>query len=396
MNILFINKNETWGGSAQVCQELINGLEAKGISVSFFVDKKESAKKNVFMIKNHKIKKFLSYLTSNDLDYYSGNDITKTDEFKKADIVHLHNISGHFFKLATIKKIAETKPIVWTFHDMQPINHYFAHSFHENPTLGLFTGESPKIISNIIWWNHIYLKLRKISIYRATNFNVISPSIWLQKKIQKTYLKDKNIEVINNGINEKIFQPGDKIAARKKLYLPIDKKIILTISDSGKNNALKGWNFTKEVIAKLNLDDYIIINIGNTQSWIEKNVIFIKKIQEKNLLKLYYQAADLLLFPSLAENFPLTILESMASGTPVVAFDVGGINEQIDHKINGYLAKYKDSDDLINGINFIYKCGQKNLSLKCREKIINHFTSELMTQKYIELYKKIKIHENSN
>jgi glycosyltransferase involved in cell wall biosynthesis len=396
MHILLINKNESSGGSAQVCQELINGLEAKGISVSFFVDRKESNKKNVFQIKNHKIKKFLSYLTSNDLDYYYGEDILKTDEFKKADIIHLHNISGHFFKLSAIKKMSQIKPIIWTFHDMHPINHYFAYSFKANPSFGLFTGASPKSGSNIIWWNRIYLKLRKLSIYRNTNFNIVSPSIWLQKKIEMTYLKNKNITVINNGINEKNFQPGDKVIARNQLHLPLDKKIILTISDGGKNNVVKGWSFVKEVVNKLDSDDYIILNIGNGKSWTEKNIMFIEKIEERKIVNLYYQAADLLLFPSIADNFPLIVLESMASGTPVVAFNVGGIKEEIDHKINGYLAEYKNSDDLINGINFVYNCEQKELSRKCREKIINQFTSEQMTQKYIELYKKIKTDENSN
>ncbi len=67
---------------------------------------------------------------------------------------------------------------------------------------------------------------------------------------------------------------------------------------------------------------------------------------------LVYNAIDVFVTPSLADNFPTTVLECQACGTPVVGFEVGGIPEIIKHKENGYLAKYKDADDLANGIRF--------------------------------------------
>jgi len=387
MKILIINKNEYSGGSAQVCQELINGLEKRGHTVNFFVAKKESTKKNVIPIYNHPFKKLAAYLTSNDLDYYYGEEITKTEEFKQADLIHFHNISGHFFKLAAIKKISQLKPIIWTFHDMNPISHYFAYSFKRKPSLGLFTGFSPRRLSNLIWWNRPYLKLKKAAIYKNSEFRIVSPSRWLAGKISLSVLKNKKIRVINNGIDTKIFRPGDRKEARKKLGLPENKKIILTVADGGKNNVSKGWPFT-EKLAK-HFKEFFFINIGNKKERTKKNIKLIGKINNKTDLSQYYQAADLLLLPSLIDNFPLVSLEALACGRPVVTFRIGGIEEQIIHKITGYLAKYKNTEDLIAGVNFIMNSNPKELSTRCRQEAENNFSSDLMTEKYLDIYKEL-------
>ncbi|MFA5184279.1 MAG: glycosyltransferase [Patescibacteria group bacterium] len=393
MKIVLINNKEISGGSAQVCQELIHRLEKDGLTTTFFCAHKKSAKNNVIPLKNQPWKKLLSYLTSNDLDHYDGRELIETAEFRKADIIHLHNISGHFFPLPALTEISRLKPVIWTFHDMQPINHYFAHSFEETPKDGLFTGASPKKISNLIWWNRQYLKKRKISVYQKSNFQIVSPSSWLAAKVKMTALTNKPIEIINNGIDADIFSPGDKTQAKLKVRLPTDKKIILTISDRGRNNILKGWDFIRQLAD--HWPEILFISIGNDIRGKEKNIYFEKEIYDKNILKSYYQAADLLLLPSLAENFPLTSLEAMACGTPVVAFAVGGLNEQISHQLDGYLAKTLDIDDLINGINFIYAENSEKISKRCRYKVEKKFSAADMFKKYLDLYKRtIKEHEN--
>ena len=387
MKILFINKNEVSGGSAQVCQELISGLEKEGLATSFFCAQKESAKDNVTLIKNPSWKKILSYLTSNDLDYYYGKELMETAEFKNADIIHLHNISGHFFSLSALKEISRLKPVIWTFHDMQPINHYFAHSFEAQPQDGLFTGASPRKISNLIWWNRLYLKRRKLSIYRHSVFQIVSPSSWLADKVSLTALADKPLEIINNGIDTAKFYPTSKAQAKREIGVPADKRLILALSDRGRSNVLKGGNFVKKLAD--HFPETQFISIGNDEEGAEKNIRFVKKIYDHDILRSYYQAADLFLLPSLAENFPLASLEAMACGTPVVAFAVGGVSEQISHQIDGYLAKGQDIDDLIRGVNFIYAAHAPELAQRCRRKIEERFSAAAMVKKYFNLYPRV-------
>jgi glycosyltransferase involved in cell wall biosynthesis len=98
-----------------------------------------------------------------------------------------------------------------------------------------------------------------------------------------------------------------------------------------------------------------VIAIGNEASSLEhQNIIsrYTGFINDKSDLALYYSAADIFLFPTLADNFPLTVIESMACGTPVIGFAVGGLPEIVDHDCNGWLVPLMDIEGLVVGLTF--------------------------------------------
>ena len=104
-----------------------------------------------------------------------------------------------------------------------------------------------------------------------------------------------------------------------------------------------------------------------------------------------YSAASVFVIPSLAENLPNTIMESMACGTPVVGFEVGGIPEMIDHKSNGYLAKYKSAEDLAKGIQYILQeADYQQLCDNSRQKVLDNYSEEVVAKRYQEVYKTIR------
>jgi glycosyltransferase involved in cell wall biosynthesis len=83
-------------------------------------------------------------------------------------------------------------------------------------------------------------------------------------------------------------------------------------------------------------------------------------------------------------------MESLACGTPVVAFDVGGNSDMIEHLINGYLAKPFESQDLANGIEWVLNAlNYDELCQSARKKVVREFDSIVVAKKYIELYKDI-------
>lgn len=77
------------------------------------------------------------------------------------------------------------------------------------------------------------------------------------------------------------------------------------------------------------------------------------RLNDEYSLSLLYNAVDIFITPSLADNFPNTILEALACATPVVAFNTGGIPDLVKHKLTGYLAEYKSSKSLAQGIEWI-------------------------------------------
>jgi len=395
MKILQIGTFDTRGGAARVSYALKKNIEKRGGESPMFVHKKYSSDDNIFEIPQTALEQKLSYFFATDIDFYNSDWILNKKEFLEADIVQLHNLHGNFFNLRTLKRIAEKKSVVWTLHDMwaitghniwgydkitQQINSSI-HQIEETPTLK--------------WNNTKHLFNLKSKLYQDINIVINPVSFWLKKELEKSILGNQRIEVIYNGINNKVFRQYNKINSRKELGLPINKKIITFLSNGGKNNPQKGWAYTDEIITKMTRrEEVVFLCIGGNNYDKDKrnNIIYIPYINETKKIAKYYSASDMFLFTSLAENFPLVTLEAMACGTPVVSFDVAGVKEALDHKKNGYLAKYKDIDDVLRGIEFILNLTRENINKISNfsiKKINDHFTEEIMTDNYEKLYQSI-------
>lgn len=415
INILQINTNDFHGGAAQVTHLLKNGLNLSGNRSTMLVANKSLADDQSFLINydqtirywsklskkiigkdlpsfiKFKIRDFFRAGIANDIEFFS-NDLENFEEYKKADIIHLHNLHGNYFNLKSLRTIAKEKPIVWTLHDMWAFTGHCSYSYacdkwqsecKECPDLSIYPA--------LYWDNTRYLFRKRKKIYDNLRLNIIVPSLWLKQKVEKSILKDQNINLIYNGINIDELKPYNKILARNELKLPVDKKIILFLAAGGKNDDRKGWNYTEEIIKFCG--DYLFLCIGGkSQEKQVKNLININYIESKEILAKYLSAADIFLFPSLAENFPLVILEAMACGTPIVSFDVGGVKEAMVHSQNGYIAKYKDIKDLLSGIKYLSELDNnetRRMAENSIERVKNNFSLEIMTEKYSKLYQKI-------
>ena len=117
---------------------------------------------------------------------------------------------------------------------------------------------------------------------------------------------------------------------------------------------------------------------------------FMGHLNDDITLRLLYSAVDLLVVPSRKEAFGQTASESMACSTPVVAFGATGLLDIVDHKVNGYLAKPFDSEDLANGIKYIFdNPNYDDLCRNARKKVVNEFDSKIVSNQYEKLYRKI-------
>src|SRR3989338_427987 len=257
MNILQVNTTDTLGGAGKVAYSIKNELEKMGHSSTFLVSRKYSQDNDVKLIRPYsnfkrRLLKKVTYYLANDLDFFPANQILKMPEFQNADIVHCHNLHTNYFNLRTLEKISKLKPVVWTFHDMWPITAHCAHSFDgalkQN---GFFTCPSLDIYPPIAWHNEKYLENKKAKIYANSKFHIVTPSKWLAEKVSRSILKDKDLSVIYNGIDNSVFRPHDKQKCRQELNLPADKKIILIVAKRGQSNPWKGGNYAREAIKTL-------------------------------------------------------------------------------------------------------------------------------------------------
>ncbi|MEW6610798.1 MAG: glycosyltransferase [Patescibacteria group bacterium] len=414
-HILEIGTTDTKGGAAAVSWALKQELSAQGHTVNMIVGYKRSSDSHVREIWDAPINNFISklikrnlrarlqhhlaYWLSNDIALLPGRRILASHEFQNADIVHAHNLHSLFFNLKALPHLSNRKPFIWTLHDMWPLLGQGAHAFECNHWMtGGCDCNLPSSLPPFRRNNSRHLWKLKKHIYEQMRLNLVVPSLWLKSKVEKSILKDKPLHLIYNGVNTDIFKPGNKQLLRAKLNLPKDKEIVLFSAKGGKDNIWKGGNYIDALLEKYRNDNSILfLNIGTytprhselASESRNKNIKSIPYIADQKLLAEYYAASGLLLYPSLADNCPLVILEALSSGLPVLAFSTGGIPELIEHKQQGYIAMYNDLPDLLYGFQWLMNLPHDQaqaMSRSCRNRALEKFTLEKMVNEYLKLY----------
>ena len=390
MNILHINTIDNRGGAGRVHWRLSNEQKRRGHHVFSFVGFKYSDDPTVCEVPKNPLYYRMSKFFANDLRFSRSNWILKTEEYKKADIIHCHNIHSGFFNLKTLEIMSKEKPVVWTLQDLWPITSGCTDSYRCKI-------EKPRKFCGVLWDNRKHLLEQKKKIYRNSNFTTVTSSQWMTEKIKGSVLGHLDNRLIFNGIDTSIFKPRNKLESRNELSLPLDKKIILFIAVGGIGDRLKGANYVEE-IAKHYLEDtsklFVAIG-GNKKTYSDQaesgqNIIKTGYIGDEKMLAKYYSAADMFLYPSRADNSPLVVTEAMACGTPVVSFETDGIPEMISDC--GLLAKKEDLDDLLRKTEDMLSIPQDRY-LKMRslgiEKVKRDYSLEKMATKYLSLYSEL-------
>ena len=414
MKVAILNTNELSGGAAIAANRLMkvlihNGIEAKelvlnkqtndenvvSVQSSFF--KRQLALLNflwerwIIFVNNHFSRKNLFQVSIANM----GFDVSEHSLVKDADIIHIHWINQGYLSLSSIRKIIKSgKPIVWTMHDLWAASG-ICHYPGKCEKYKVWCFNCPMLIrkkNNDLAYK-IFSKKKTLNLDKI---NYVGCSRWISEQAKNSdLLKNANIVSIPNPIDTEIFYPKDKSAARKKLQLPVDKSLLL-FSAAKISDTRKGGVFFIEACKLINerhpeisqAIEIVLLGKGDESSFSEiKTVIHtLHYITDDSELADAYSAVDVFVIPSLEDNLPNTIMESMACGTPCVGFDVGGIPEMIDHKQNGYVADYKNSEDLAKGILWCLE-NHGMLTKEARKKAEDCYSEKVVVEQYINLYK---------
>lgn len=309
------------------------------------------------------VKRQLKYKKSGTYFYSPFPMITSNGELKKyvadADVIYLHWIAGGFLSCSDIENMAKTgKLIVFFMHDMWTMTGGCHHAFE--------CSEYHSGCNNCHMFSskcHLAKKQSEAKwnlFHKYNNLVFVSPSKWMAECARNSFiLKDKPIWVIPNVVDEQIFKPLDKNIAKGILNLPQDKFIVTFGCQAGAGNKFKGFDYLRDAINKTDLCNVQLVVYGSdydqkTVDELKYPVKFLGPINDEYALSLICNATDLFVSPSLAESFGLTFLENILCDTPVIGFDCTAIPEIVQTGKTGYLAKYKDSDNLAEGISLLY------------------------------------------
>ncbi len=272
---------------------------------------------------------------------YSFFPIWKHPLVKAADVVHLHWVSYGMIDHREFFRNCD-KPIIWTMHDMNP---FTGGCHHSDECFGYQSDcpVCPQLKDHALAQHYWTYKKRGMYQVEKQNMRLVAPSKWLADKAKlSVMLGSRQIEVIPNGFDTTVFRVQDKLEARKALDLHADKKIIL-FNSLDVDNERKGAGLLNAALDQLGHNDAVLVRIGgkNGGSTRSNHTIDTGYIEDPMVLAQYYAATDVFVLPSSAENLPNTISEALLCGCPVVAFNVGGIPEQINPE-NGMLVTERE------------------------------------------------------
>jgi len=321
----------------------------------------------------------------------SGIDITREKCVQEADIIHFHWVCGQFIGYKSVEKLLKLgKPIVWTFHDSWPMTGG-CHLRYDCEGFVTGCGCCPNLHSDDENDISKYVMKKKINAYKYDKFFTVSPSNWMYENVQKSLIfkNSKNYQ-IGNPLDFEVYKPVD---VQKK-----DDRIVILFGAYSTLEEAKGYIHFKEALSilKNKFDkDKIVIKVFGTEEY-DIHELEGFEVQVQGYIRSFekmtelYSEADVYVFPSLIDNLPGTVMESLACETPVVCFDKNGTPELVLHKEDGYIAKAEDSGDLADGIEWILNNNESNqLGKKGREDMYSRYNEEVIAREYINLYSNI-------
>ena len=416
IRVLSVCTNDVSGGAARAAYRIHQGVRESGIDSSMFVKNKGT--------KDEYVHALLEYVPNNL--FYSAYDWCRTKIQNKIqhaqwrpyqetkqnyflsdlrgvelhgalqkidyDVLHLHWFNNRFVNIRELREVR--KPIVWTLHDSwafcgichlpMDCKQYVTHC-RVCPVIG--SNKEHDLAYDVFE--------QKAFTYSKLNLHIVTPSRWLAECAKRSaLLRGFPIQVIPNCIDTNIYKPMNKQEIVALIGLRPDKKYLLFGAMQATKDPNKGFDLLLEALRQLKDIDAELVVYGTDEDLSKYDIPMrlhsIGYIRGDIQMAMLYNAADVTIVPSRSENLSNTIMESLSCGTPVVAFNIGGNGDMIEHKQNGYLAKEKDSVDLAQGIEWCLVHNENNILGDCaRDKVMNNYTIEKVAAQYSALYESL-------
>lgn len=426
MKIIHLNTYDGNGGAGRAVLRLNQGLNELGVDsriICLYQFNPQSGVKAISNTLSGKIKAVFNIFAERYLvkPFLKGTQVpfslqrfgispTDIKALREADIIHIHWVNHGFLAPGGIAGLSRlNKKIFWSLHDSNPITGG-CHVRYNCPHFKVACGNCPvlknpsdKDLSHRTWY-------AKNEAYKKLDFTFIAPSEWMGNAAREASLTGtKDVRVISNALETDIFRPLDKAACRHEFGIDPDARVILSGYMPSKSDRHKGLKELKEAINHLanhpeaDSKRLILLFYGSNGEGVDLDIPiphrFMGKISSDEILVKLYSLSDVFIFPSLEESMGYTALESLACGTPVVAFRTSGVTDIVKHGSNGYLAELYDTKDLAAGVVSVLNNPQHAaFSEAAREWASQNFNLQTIARQHLSLYQEkhnLEGHERS-
>lgn len=411
LRVLLLNHADVGAGGAAVAgYRLHRSLLAAGVDSTLLVGAKASNDPTVTSLDHPRlasrvIRKAGHELGLNELDGIGAYGLARSSLARRADVIHAHAVHGSWFSYPAMARLSRETPTVLTLHDMWPFTGHCSFSF-ECDRWRRGCGNCPhrevfpavKRDATAVEWR------LKQAVWKRSQLVIVSPSQWLADLAAQSTLGHFDVRVIPHGIDTEEFAPRPRAACRAALGVapdntallftaaslqgsggadPADRKGVdlllaalaaIPVAVRGSCTLMLMGGAGQEMATTLRADGYQVVEVGYVVSDPLKSFV--------------YSAADLFVFPTRADNAPLVVLESLACGTPVASFDVGGLAEMVRGGQTGTLARPGDVATLTANLVDLIGDPARLAAMRphCRALVETEHPAALAATRHIDLY----------
>ena len=409
MKVIHLNHSDVNGGAARAAYRIHHSLLTAGVDSRMWVNKAASGDwtvegpdskldKAIAAIRAH-ITMPLTKALKTDNPILHSPAVLRSQWVKRinacnADVVHLHWVQGEMLSIADIGRIE--KPVVWTLHDMWAFcgaEHYTVDFRWRD---GYRRDNRPAHESGFDLNRWSWKRKRK---HWKPPMHIVTPSHWLADCARESVImSDWPVSVVPNCLDTQRWMPMDQPLARQLLGLPDDVPLLLFGAMGGGSDPRKGFDLLQEALKHLRgqpISQGIELVVFGQSAPKDPPAIgfpihYTGHLFDDLSLRALYSAVDVMVVPSRQDNLPNTAVEAQASGTPVVAFDIGGLADIVEHKITGYLAKAFDVNDLASGITWMISqshIAKQSIRSATRDRAVRLFSNTSVAEQYCAIYK---------
>lgn len=411
LKVAFLCHSDNLGGAAIVTRRLVQALTEEGVETSLIVYNKISDDDTVTPINVGRAHRGMTFLLER-LRIAFANGFSRENLFKvslanrglsvashpkiaEADVIVLSWINQGMLSLKEIERLGRLgKPIVWVMHDMWNLTGICHHAMecrgymHQCGNCQFLNGKKSNDLSRKIW-------KRKKRLYDSVPITFVAVSNWLAECCRKSQLlENADVRVIPNAfpIHSFATQPS-----RDSVVVPDDRKVIL-MGAARLDDPIKGFDIAIEALNRLFDNDpdiarrAVAVFFGNIRHIdplddLRFPHIELGTVNDANTLRELYARASVILSTSLYETLPGTLIEGQAAGALPVTFGRGGQKDIVDHKVNGYIARYKDADDVADGIR--WALNQNIDRMELHNTVAERFSAKTIAERFIELFNEL-------
>jgi glycosyltransferase involved in cell wall biosynthesis len=317
-------------------------------------------------------------------NWFFNRSLTKKANSINADVYEAHAVSGYGIP-KSLEKLGIKKPFIHTIHGV------LADEYEQAKKNGY-----PSVRDRVA--NFFMKRLSKLEEETAKKASiVVTISNYSLEKIQKYYsIEPSKVRIVPNGVDTEKFKPKDTKAVRKQFGLGNEMCVLFV----GSLIPRKGLPFLVEAAKKVvkNKDDtkFLIVGDGPLRNQLSDliksanlsgNFKFFGNLKD-DLLPAVYNCADVFVLPSIQEGQGIVLLEAQASGKPVVAFDIGGVNETVQNKETGLLVNRGNIDELAEALLKLLtdKVMREKMGLNGNRFVSENYTWDICAQKMLTVY----------